>query len=380
MKKLRSKLIKETMDYFNHESNEPSPTFNMDLIKGKVQDSMVGVENESDVYDYLQDFKKNVVNMKPKFRKYLTKVVIASLITVTSLNTVVSVIGEPEEIKKSLTIKKNDMFKTQKETPKTYQKKFIVPNTLGIEFTENLKKEEGSAREKGKPILSPYKLKDGKITIGWGHAEPLNNSKYKMGDKITVGEAEELLKKDIDYAKRAVDDIFKDWKEEGIEYNISQNMYDAMVSMAFNMGRSGFRKTKFIQLVKKGMYEEARDIIPKTNVTFKGHVNRRENEKKLFGKNMTKLRDTMKMSEQKSNYIKDKIRETNFKYEINKVGVIKIKHRLDESFSFEFKQKEPTNKIIEKLNDRVYLTERYYDFYKPNLERKLSYLLKGNKS
>ena len=121
MKKLRSKLIKETMDYFNHESNEPSPTFNMDLIKGKVQDSMVGVENESDVYDYLQDFKKNVVNMKPKFRKYLTKVVIASLITVTSLNTVVSVIGEPEEIKKSLTIKKNDMFKTQKETPKTYQ-------------------------------------------------------------------------------------------------------------------------------------------------------------------------------------------------------------------------------------------------------------------
>ena len=60
-------------------------------------------------------------------------------------------------------------------------------------------------------------------------------------------------------------------------------MYDAMVSMIFNMGIGNFRLSDFIQMVKRGEYKEAQDSIKKTNVTYPGHKPRREKESKMFG-------------------------------------------------------------------------------------------------
>ena len=88
----------------------------------------------------------------------------------------------------------------------------------------------------------------------------------------------------------------EDWDKKGIEYNINQDMYDAMVSMAFNMGRSGFRNSDFIQLVKKGKYEEAKDEIKKTSKRsfrkFPGLKDRREKEANLFASGLNKLNRT----------------------------------------------------------------------------------------
>lgn len=133
--------------------------------------------------------------------------------------------------------------------------------------------------------LSAYNIGDGMITIGYGHAEPIKRSKYKIGDEITINEAEKLFKHDLSVAENGVRRIFKQWQEDGININVSQNMYDSMVSMAFNMGVSGFRQSKFIQKLKNtnNHIDAAALILTSRNSgKFSGLNNRREQEANLF--------------------------------------------------------------------------------------------------
>ena len=62
-------------------------------------------------------------------------------------------------------------------------------------------------------------------------------------------------------------------------------MYDAMVSMAYNMG-PGIRKSDFIQAVKKGDLKTAKELILTTSENlfddFPGLKTRREKEAKMF--------------------------------------------------------------------------------------------------
>lgn len=128
-------------------------------------------------------------------------------------------------------------------------------------------------------------IHDGMITIGYGHAEPLKKSKYKVGDKITEHEAEILFKQDLRVAENGVKRLFKQWQEDGIDIKISQNMYDSMVSMAFNMGISGFRQSKFIQKLKTSNdHIEAASLIltSRNSGKFPGLNTRREQEANLF--------------------------------------------------------------------------------------------------
>lgn len=70
-------------------------------------------------------------------------------------------------------------------------------------------------------------------------------------------------------------------------------MYDAMVSMAFNMGRGGFRGSHFIQLIKNGKYEEAqKEIMKMSKRSFRkypGLKDRREKESDLFASGLNKI-------------------------------------------------------------------------------------------
>ena len=89
------------------------------------------------------------------------------------------------------------------------------------------------------------------ITVGWGHAESKSKSQFKVGDTIDLDKAKELLAEDLQDAQEAVNSVFNQWKKDSISFYVDQNMYDAMVSMAFNMGRGGFRGSDFIQLSQK---------------------------------------------------------------------------------------------------------------------------------
>jgi lysozyme len=71
-----------------------------------------------------------------------------------------------------------------------------------------------------------------------------------------------------------------------IKIPITQSMYDAMISLIFNMGRSGFRRSDFIQMVKKGDLKGAREQILNTSShlfkKYPGLKKRRETEYKMF--------------------------------------------------------------------------------------------------
>lgn len=99
---------------------------------------------------------------------------------------------------------------------------------------------------------------------------------------ITKKEAEKLLNQDIQEATDGLNRILDSWDDQGIKVEITQGMYDAMVSMIFNMGIGNFRMSDFIQMVKRGEYNKAKEKIKTTNVTELGHVSRREKESNIF--------------------------------------------------------------------------------------------------
>ncbi len=134
--------------------------------------------------------------------------------------------------------------------------------------------------------LKAYELGDGKVTIGYGHAEPLETSKYEFGETISEAEAERIFKKDLKWCEDGIKRMFKQWKEQDIDVKITQNMFDSMVSMTYNMGVSGLRSSMFVKALKHGKYLEAANMIPYTSVKnakcFSGLTKRREKEKDLF--------------------------------------------------------------------------------------------------
>lgn len=132
--------------------------------------------------------------------------------------------------------------------------------------------------------LTAYTLNDNMVTIGYGHAERLKKSKYKKGHKITLHEANILFEKDIKIREQGVKRIFHQWQKEGVYVYITQNMFDSMVSMAYNMGLNGLRQSDVIKFLKEKQYINAADEITSTRISDKypGLYKRRLMEKDLF--------------------------------------------------------------------------------------------------
>lgn len=143
-----------------------------------------------------------------------------------------------------------------------------------------------SIREEEQLRLEPYKIGDGKITVGWGHAEDIKTSKYKMGDKITKQEAQKLLKEDLTLTADAVRQVFREWEDKDIDVEITQDMFDALVSITFNIGVGGMRNSDFIQDLKKGDYKACANSMRthKSNLfeKFPGLKKRRGHEADIF--------------------------------------------------------------------------------------------------
>jgi GH24 family phage-related lysozyme (muramidase) len=85
----------------------------------------------------------------------------------------------------------------------------------------HLKREEGSVRHKGEPILTAYDIGDGAYTIGYGHAIfpgedegyeflPNYNDIVPGQTAITKKNAETLLKNDIIEAEGIINKILDD--------------------------------------------------------------------------------------------------------------------------------------------------------------------------
>jgi len=157
--------------------------------------------------------------------------------------------------------------------------KYVDPQTLKLS-----QKGWDKIREHEKLRLTAYSIGDGMITIGWGHAEPIKTSKYKIGDKITKAEAQRLYVKDINEKAEAARRMFRQWKEKGSDVKITQGQFDAIVSLMFNGGVTGFRRSDIATYLFNKDYVNASQSILSFNLNnkFSGLKERREKEKELF--------------------------------------------------------------------------------------------------
>jgi lysozyme len=157
--------------------------------------------------------------------------------------------------------------------------KYKDPLLLGISSFgfEHIKKHE-------KLKLKAYRLGDGKITVGYGHAEPRHKSKFKVGHRIDVNTANVLFDKDVKTAVDGIKRMFDQWRDEGVDIKVTQNQFDAMVSMAFNMGVTNFRSSGFVYRLKKKEFDKAAELIKVTGISdkFPGLETRRMAEYEMF--------------------------------------------------------------------------------------------------
>lgn len=112
-------------------------------------------------------------------------------------------------------------------------------------------------------------------TIGYGHTGGVT-----PGEHITQAQAEQFLKNDLQTAESAVRD--------SIHVPMTQNQFDACVSLAFNIGGSGFAKSDVASRLNAGDYSGAQQAFGEYNHIANGDVlpgltSRRAAEAALFG-------------------------------------------------------------------------------------------------
>jgi GH24 family phage-related lysozyme (muramidase) len=132
--------------------------------------------------------------------------------------------------------------------------------------------------------LKAYNLGDGMVTVGYGHAERIGKTKLKPGQKISEEQAKKLLKEDLTTAADGVRRIFKEWNEKGTDVKITQSMFDALVSIAYNAGVSGLKFSPIMKYLKEKDYKKASESILgfKISKKFPGLKVRRQKEYDLF--------------------------------------------------------------------------------------------------
>ncbi len=126
--------------------------------------------------------------------------------------------------------------------------------------------------------LNSYDDGVGVWTIGWGTTVYPNGQKVKKGDKITLEQAKQYKAHDLTKFEKAVNDAVK--------VPLNQNQFNALVSLAYNIGESAFTNSTLVKRLNDGNYKAAADqFLAWVNAGGKrmqGLVNRRNKERELF--------------------------------------------------------------------------------------------------
>ncbi len=137
---------------------------------------------------------------------------------------------------------------------------------------------EGEAFIKGFEALrlKSYRDQGGVWTIGWGHTKGV-----KARQAIKVATAQAMFDADLKPAQQAVNAVVKTSKVP-----VTQGMYDAMVSLAFNIGTQGFAHSTVAHMLQQGDKKGAANAFlmwdKVKGKTSKGLANRRRAERKMF--------------------------------------------------------------------------------------------------
>lgn len=123
--------------------------------------------------------------------------------------------------------------------------------------------------------LYAYQDTKGIWTIGWGSTYLANGSKVLETTRMTIEEANTLL-------QYTVEKTFAPGVRRMITVPITQSMFDALVSMAYNMGVGGLSGTAIVSSINSLDYEAAANQIPVTKTNGGTLTARRNREKTLF--------------------------------------------------------------------------------------------------
>ena len=116
------------------------------------------------------------------------------------------------------------------------------------------------------------------FTIGCGHTSAAGPPKVTKGMTITAEECDAILSRDLTTFEKAV--------LKAVTAPLNQNQFDALVSLAFNIGAGNFSKSTLVKKLNARDYRGAADQFTVWNKAagkvMKGLVNRRADERALF--------------------------------------------------------------------------------------------------
>lgn len=126
--------------------------------------------------------------------------------------------------------------------------------------------------------LTAYQDVVGIWTIGVGHTGQVDGKPVVKGMTITQEKSRELLKADLTRFEKAVN--------ASVNVPLKQNQFDALVSLAFNIGEGAFRRSTLLRKLNAGDYNGAsQQFLVWKNAggrVSQGLLNRRRREKALF--------------------------------------------------------------------------------------------------
>lgn len=97
--------------------------------------------------------------------------------------------------------------------------------------------------------LKAYRCSAGVLTIGVGHTSMAGLPKVTPGLTITAEECEEIFIRDLKKYEAAVN--------KAVKVPLTQNQFDALVSLCFNIGTGAFAKSTLVRKLNAGDYEGA---------------------------------------------------------------------------------------------------------------------------
>ena len=154
-----------------------------------------------------------------------------------------------------------------------------VKNMLGIP-------ESMSVSNKGVDLICEFEGKRlaayddgvGVWTIGFGTIKYPNGVRVKKGDTCTIEQAKEYMRHDLIEFEYTVN--------SSVKVPLNQNQFDALVSLAYNIGSNAFKSSTLVKKLNTGDYQGAADQfnvwVNAGGKRMQGLVNRRDREKLLF--------------------------------------------------------------------------------------------------
>ena len=126
--------------------------------------------------------------------------------------------------------------------------------------------------------LKAYDDGVGVWTIGFGTTKYPNGIRVKKGDTCTLDQAKAYMQNDLKSFEQTVNNTVK--------VPLNQNQFDALVSLAYNIGSTAFKNSTLVKRLNEGNYNTAANQfnvwVNAGGKRMQGLVNRRAAERTLF--------------------------------------------------------------------------------------------------